>query len=157
VPEIRLIDRYLGPPEMAGLYRACDLLLHPYRGEGFGMPVLEAKACGLPVLVTDGGSTDDFCHGGASIKIPSRSRFVDLPGVHIGRPFVREPDSQALRELLQRTLRDIDSIAETARREARSIRDDYTWDRAAAALERMTFLAAAGASLPRQAPSPRWR
>ena len=41
------------------LYRACDVLVHPYRGEGFAMPVLEAMACGLPVIVTNGGPTDD--------------------------------------------------------------------------------------------------
>ena len=34
---------------LAAIYRACDALLHPYRGEGFCLPVLEARACGLPV------------------------------------------------------------------------------------------------------------
>jgi glycosyltransferase involved in cell wall biosynthesis len=47
--------------EMAGLYTACDVLVHPYRGEGFGLPILEAMACGLPVIVTNGGAALDFC------------------------------------------------------------------------------------------------
>ena len=29
---------------MPGLYTACDVLVHPYRGEGFALPVLEAFA-----------------------------------------------------------------------------------------------------------------
>ena len=40
-PEIELIDSDLSDNEMASLYRACDILVHPYRGEGFGLPMLE--------------------------------------------------------------------------------------------------------------------
>ena len=42
------------------LYNIADLYISPYRGEGFNMPVLEAMSVGLPVLVSAGGSTDDF-------------------------------------------------------------------------------------------------
>jgi hypothetical protein len=38
---------------MADLYRASDVLLAPSRGEGFGIPVIEAQACGRPVIVSD--------------------------------------------------------------------------------------------------------
>lgn len=41
------------PAHMADLYRAFDVLLNPAMGEGFGIPVLEAQACGTPVIVTD--------------------------------------------------------------------------------------------------------
>ena len=60
-PEILYITEILKHEEIAGLYRACDCLVHPYRGEGFGLPVAEAMACGLPVIVTKGGACDDFC------------------------------------------------------------------------------------------------
>ena len=48
-------DRALNDQEMAGLYAACDCLAHPYRGEGFALPVVEAMACGLPAIVTGAG------------------------------------------------------------------------------------------------------
>lgn len=41
-------------PYMADLYRSLDVLLNPSRGEGFGIPIVEAEACGTPVIATDG-------------------------------------------------------------------------------------------------------
>ena len=52
---VEYIDRSLTEAEMAGLYAACDCLVHPFRGEGFGLPVVEAMACGLPAIVTGAG------------------------------------------------------------------------------------------------------
>ncbi|NKB18239.1 MAG: glycosyltransferase family 4 protein, partial [Pseudanabaena sp. CRU_2_10] len=46
--------------EVARLYQAADAYVSPYIAEGFNLPVLEAIACGLPVICTKGGSTDDF-------------------------------------------------------------------------------------------------
>ena len=61
LPRVHYVEDELTRDELAALYRACDVLVHPYRGEGFAMPVLEAMACGLPVVVTAGGPTDEFC------------------------------------------------------------------------------------------------
>lgn len=58
VPEdsVRLADQYrnlLGYDDavMAGLYSAMDVLSSPTMGEGFGVPIIEAQACGTPVIV----------------------------------------------------------------------------------------------------------
>ena len=59
-PEILHLTNELSSEQMPGLYTACDCFVLPYRGEGFALPVLEAMACGLPVIVTAGGATDDF-------------------------------------------------------------------------------------------------
>lgn len=55
---IVFIDQYayrlgLRPEAMAEMYRASDVLLAPSRGEGFGIPVVEAQACGTPVIVSN--------------------------------------------------------------------------------------------------------
>ena len=104
VPRIELVEDELETKELAALYRSCDVLVHPYRGEGFGMPVLEAMACGLPVIVTAGGPTDEFCPPEAGWRI--RSRRLEFPERRIdslqtvGQPWVLEPDPDHLTELL---------------------------------------------------------
>ena len=64
---------------MAALYQAADCYISPYVAEGFGIPVLEAAACGLPVICTAGGPTDDFVSDEFALRIEStRQELVAL-------------------------------------------------------------------------------
>lgn len=54
------LGKTISTPVLASLYQAADAYVSPYHAEGFNLPVLEAAACGLPVICTSGGSTDDF-------------------------------------------------------------------------------------------------
>ncbi|HEX5925080.1 MAG TPA: glycosyltransferase [Baekduia sp.] len=104
-PRVLHLTETLTDDEVAALYRACDVLVHPYRGEGFAMPVLEAMACGLPTVVTDGGPTDEFCPADAGWRIPSTKAL--LPGRRVGdlpvagEAWMLEPDRDALVALLR--------------------------------------------------------
>ncbi len=46
--------------DQAMLYQLTDAYVSPYQSEGFNMPVLEAAACGLPVIVSAQGPTSEF-------------------------------------------------------------------------------------------------
>jgi hypothetical protein len=142
-----LIDEDLSTGEVAALYRACDVLVHPYRGEGFAMPVLEAMACGLPAIVTAGGPTDEFLPDDAGWRIDSEK--VHFPTDRIetletyGRPWVLEPDREHLVALLRRAdAADDDELAARGRA-GRAAAQRFSWDAVAARYqERITVLAA---------------
>jgi glycosyltransferase involved in cell wall biosynthesis len=46
--------------EMAAFYHRCDIFVFASRSEGFGLPPLEAMACGCAVVTTDCGGVSDF-------------------------------------------------------------------------------------------------
>ncbi len=103
-PEIIYLTEEIASEEMPSLFTACDCLVLPYRGEGFGMPVLEAMACGLPVVVTANGATDSFVTADAGWKIPSKvqrlnGRVGNIPLVKSG--WLLEPNTAELANILK--------------------------------------------------------
>jgi len=79
-----LADQYhyrfdpLPPEHMVDLYSSFDVLVNPAMGEGFGLPVLEAQACGVPAIVTDFTAMSEVCGAGWKvgydrIRTPARS------------------------------------------------------------------------------------
>ena len=91
---ISVVSGSLDQSQLRALYGVADAYVSPYRAEGFNMPVLEAMACGTPVIVTGGGATDDFCPPALSVKLPSREGTkADEPAM-FGRFLM--PDEEAL-------------------------------------------------------------
>jgi glycosyltransferase involved in cell wall biosynthesis len=66
---VRLLGR-VSDEELVGLYRAADCLLFPSLYEGFGFPVLEAMACGTPVLCSDRTSLPELAGDAAALVDP---------------------------------------------------------------------------------------
>ena len=59
---------------MANLYSSMDVLCSPTRGEGFGVPVVEAQACGTPVIVGDWTAMSETCKVGIKIDVKDSIR-----------------------------------------------------------------------------------
>lgn len=75
VSELGLQDRirflgYVDKEELAALYRGAACLLFPSRFEGFGLPVLEAMACGTPVVASRATSIPEITGDAAVLVEP---------------------------------------------------------------------------------------
>lgn len=145
-PEILYLTDELPPEQLPSLYTACDCLVHPYRGEGFGLPVLEAMACGLPVIVTGGGATDDFATDEFAYRVPAlRAPVGEQVGgmklAHTG--WWLEPVGVTLAAYMQRVCQHRDEARAKGRAASEHVRREWTWERAARiAAHRLRELAA---------------
>jgi glycosyltransferase involved in cell wall biosynthesis len=110
---------FLDDGDLPGFLSGADLVAYPSDGEGFGLPVLEAMACGTAVLTT---------------------KRLALPEVGGEVAYYAEPDVAGLEKAISRILLDVRGrTARAAEGPARAA--DFTWERSAE--EHMTAFRAA--------------
>jgi glycosyltransferase involved in cell wall biosynthesis len=97
---------------LAEWYNASDVLLFPSLWEGFGWPVLEAMACGTPVVASDIPALAELTAGSALLASPA--------------------DEAALADHIERALTDT-SLRTTLREKGLRRASEFTWARAAEA------------------------
>ena len=127
IGSIMVVSSNLSQLQLSQLYGMCDHYVSAYRAEGFNLPVLEAMACGVPVIVTSGGPTDDFCNGEAVSRIPSAFRRGPL-GNHKDSCWL-EPNVPALVELMVKAIESRPRQSELSKA-AREHSGNFTWDSA---------------------------
>ncbi|MEN8152248.1 MAG: glycosyltransferase family 1 protein, partial [Planctomycetota bacterium] len=110
VTDLVRVEGVVGPGELAMLYRGARALVYPSAVETFGLPPLEAMACGCPVVASNRTSVPEVCGDGALLVDPD-----DVP---------------ALAEALRRVLTDEDLRSGLVERGFANV-SRFTWERAA--------------------------
>jgi glycosyltransferase involved in cell wall biosynthesis len=110
---------------MAMLYQVADAYVSPYRAEGFNLPVLEAAACGIPIICTQGGPTDDFVTDEFARRIESRTSVIAIDGRHASR---LDPGLEHLIVLMTSAIEDSLWHKQAAEAGPRHVCASYTWD-----------------------------
>ncbi|HZP12806.1 MAG TPA: glycosyltransferase family 1 protein [Nevskiaceae bacterium] len=108
-PRVKTLG-YVADEDLPHLYSGCQAFAYVSEYEGFGLPVLEAMACGAPVLTSAGTSTEEIAKGAAVLVDP---RSVDDIAQHL----------RAL--LTERALR------EERKQAGVEVAKTYAWERAA--------------------------
>jgi glycosyltransferase involved in cell wall biosynthesis len=121
---------YVGERELVALYAGAELFIYPSRLEGFGLPVLEAMACGTPVVASDVPALREVA-GDAARLVP--------PG-----------DAEKLAAAVSSLLSD-PSAAQLAREQGKLRARKFSWTRTAERLWRLAHETGAARLRPRQA------
>jgi glycosyltransferase involved in cell wall biosynthesis len=136
VAPILHLTEHLEPAELPPLYRSADVLVAPYRGEGFCLPILEAMACGVPAIHTAIGPSSEFAGDDAGWAVAASRTGVGNAslGTLSGPGYVHEVDVDAFAAALREAAA---SPAERERRGAVGIdrARGYSWDAAAARMD----------------------
>ena len=89
-----LFAGYVTDDELVSLYNAADVFVYPSLYEGFGLPVLEAMACGVPVVTSRTTSLPEVAGEAALLVDPLDT--IELAGA-IGRVLSNRPLNEELR------------------------------------------------------------
>jgi len=115
-----LVFEHATSDSVAGYFTAADIGVFPFRGEGFGLPILECLASGVPSIVTAAGGPPDFGRYGVNWLRARPSRRSRKAAVVPDLP------------MLQRLMRDAaEQGAPTAATRHRTVTaaSRYTWER----------------------------
>jgi len=113
--------------QLGALYRSTDCFVLPTRGEGWGMPILQAMASGLPAIATDWGGHTDYMT--AEVGYPLR--VAQLVPASSGAGQWAEPDSDHLQELMRHVYVHREEARQTGLAASERVLTHWTWRHAA--------------------------
>lgn len=132
----RLVAGLYTPAEMALTYSAMNVLLAPSKGEAFCLPLLEAQACGTPVITTDFGATAEI--GAVGWRVGGQRLYLrDLAAVALSKPppfqdpnvWAITPDIEQLKDALEEAYGHAETLRESAREHAMAYDADHVSER----------------------------
>lgn len=110
--------------QMNELYNGCDCYVSPYIAEGFNMPVLESLACGLPVIVSEGGPTRDFTNEDVALY----PKTVTLKTTSVPEQYLLITDDLSLQEKMLYALNNPDFVSSVHKLGPELVAEKFTWD-----------------------------
>jgi glycosyltransferase involved in cell wall biosynthesis len=136
---LHFLGGLLTDEQLATLYNGADAFVYPTKAEGFGLPCIEALACGLPVITTPVSAQQTFLqhvpdlyyaveYRAAPLEDPDYAHFYGAE--YQGTPFGNWalPDMDSLRAGMRDVYENRVEWRERAARASVRIRERFTWD-----------------------------
>jgi len=117
--------------EMAIMYNSFDIFVNLSRGEGFGIPILEAEACGVPVIATNFTSMTELVDG-HGILVPVKA----LDVYTLKTQYHAIADYDKFGDELIKCIDNADLVKSMGKR-AHKFAQKYDWDKVAPSWDRM--------------------
>ncbi|HEV7767754.1 MAG TPA: glycosyltransferase [Thermoanaerobaculia bacterium] len=132
-----IYNRELPHYQLATLYRSADCYISTTRGEGWGLPLLEAMACGLPAIATDWGGHTAILDPADSYPLRVRGTIpaVALCPYYEGFSWA-DPDPEHLAQLLRHVYENRDEARARGLLAAQRVHTTLTWADTARAIRR---------------------
>jgi len=142
-PKIEYISEFTDKRALIGLYQSSDAFVSAHRGEGFGMKILDAMACGVPVIAPLFGGVTAYCREDncfpVAFSLLSMGACLDTASLHItNQPMWAEVDVESLRNQMRRVYEDRHQAKSRAERGRNDVIGRFSWDSAAARLLEIT-------------------
>jgi len=115
--------------QLGSIYRSVDCFVLATRGEGWGLPIMEAMACGLPVIATNWSGPADFISGDTAYPLaveklrPAEARCPYYKGSNWA-----EPSYEHLRSLVRHVYENREEARMVGRRASDEILSKWTWE-----------------------------
>jgi glycosyltransferase involved in cell wall biosynthesis len=111
---VKIVKGYLEDAEISALYRNADVLLSLHRAEGFGLPMMEAMAHGVPVVATGWSGNLAFMSAADSHLVPYALVPVNDTSAIYKESIWAEPDLEEAANMLRRLAEQPDCYARFA-------------------------------------------
>ena|SRR5579871_1320975 len=117
------------------LYCACDVMVLPTKAEGWGLPILEALSCGIPVIATNYSAHTEFLtdDNGYLIDVAEMREVDDPVAFETNEPLGvwAQPDLHHLQALMRRSFENHTERLQKGSQARRDVLERWTWDHAA--------------------------
>jgi glycosyltransferase involved in cell wall biosynthesis len=133
---IQILEGDLTDGQMVTLYNGADAFVFPSRAEGFGLPCIEALACGLPMIATNVSGQAEFLREIEGLFVPIAYEMENIEDfvfdyfykkIYAGEPYGRwaKPDIASIRQGMRQIYKNHAEWKEKARRASEIIRNKF--------------------------------